>query len=54
MGQLALKHLFILAEKRTNALIFHFKLCGFCYWGRKNVICPRAQGTLATTAQRFC
>jgi len=28
--------------------IFHFNLCNFCSWGRKNIFCLGAQGTLAT------
>jgi len=31
------------------AATFHFKLCSFFFdRGRKNISCPRAQGTLAT------
>jgi len=33
--------------------IFHFKLCTFFDRGRKNISCPRAQGTLATPAEEF-
>jgi len=32
----------------TPCASFHFKLCSFCWWGRKNILCPRAQGTLTT------
>jgi len=35
------------------APIFHFKLCNFCWWERKNLFCPRAQGTLATPLTSF-
>jgi len=32
----------------TFSPIIHFKLCRFCWLGRKNISCPRAQSTLAT------
>jgi len=32
---------------RTFAPVFHFKICSYCWRGRKNISCPRAQGTVA-------
>jgi len=28
-------------EKEQTAPLFLFKLCTFCWWKRKNIICPR-------------
>jgi len=39
---------FIDVEKVQSAPLFLFKRYTFCWWERKNIICPGAHGTVAT------
>jgi len=36
----------------TFAPVFHFKLCSFCWWGRKNIFLPRVTGYPRYAAER--